>query len=80
MAKTKIPRSFQKCAVSTLIMRRYQRRQALRIMRAVNETFVLPNPPSWLSTAVKGLNSVISSLRKALNSRVQESVRVSWGE
>ena len=60
-----------------LIMDRYQRRQALGTMRLVNETFVLPNPPSFLSTAVKGIKSVISGLRKALSSHNREPVRVS---
>ncbi|KAM0802741.1 hypothetical protein BDR22DRAFT_819419 [Usnea florida] len=53
----------------------YQRRQALSIMRVVNDTFVLPNPPSWLSIAEKGIRSVIETLQRALSSRGQEPIR-----
>ena len=80
MARTQIFRSSRIRVNFRPTRNRYQRRQALSIMRVVNDTFVLPNPPSWLSIAVKGTKSAISTLRRNSRSRNQQPIRVSWGK
>lgn len=57
---------------------RYQRRQALSIMSAVNEAYVLPNPPSWHVTTIKYVKNAITRLNRVFVPQKQEPFRVSW--
>ena len=46
-------------------------------MYEVNETFVLPNPPSWYDTAVKSIMKTVARLKGAIMPSSQGPVRVS---
>ena len=46
-------------------------------MRKFNETFVLPNPPSWHDTAIKSIIKAIARLQGAIMPSSQGLVRVS---
>ena len=63
--------------VCRLINVRYQRRQALTLMRRVNEACVLPNPPSWHATTFEGIKRTITRLKRVFMPQKQEPTRVS---
>ena len=46
-------------------------------MYKVNETFVLPNPPSWYDTAVKSIIKTVAGLKGATMPSSQGPMRVS---
>ena len=56
---------------------RYQRRQALSIMKAVNEFYVLPNPLSWHETTTKHIKKAVTGFNRVFVTQKHEPVRVS---
>ena len=59
---------------------RYQRRQALSVMRKVNEEFVLPNPPTWSEAATEVIKKAVAGLKQMVVSQEQDPVRVSGSD
>ena len=58
---------------------RYQKRQALSIMRKVNKAFDLPNPSSWHAKKAESIKKAILWLKSVFMSGKQQPTRVSWG-
>lgn len=56
---------------------RHQRQEAIKIMRAVNQTFLLPNPTPWRKVVLDGLKRTVKRLMEALKLHKSGIVRVS---
>ena len=61
------------------MLSRYQRREALVIMRLVNEAFDRPNPPPWYTKAIDCIKSRAASLGVLLKLQSHKPTRVSAG-
>lgn len=62
-----------------LIVSRCQRKEALKIMRMVNDAYGRPNPTPWYTTALQSMKNGTAKLGRSLRWQTPKPLRVSRG-